>query len=122
MDHRMTNPRHYCNRWDAKEAGCQATINITFHRIMQYEIWFDFSIESHKFKKQHQVVDRINAVSAHMMHWNMTRLPDHFSVGNIFVDRSQHDHFMPFRNEFTDDIQPEIVNIPGGVGDDQDFL
>ena len=55
-----------------------------------------------------------------MMHRHMAYLPDHFGVGNIFVDRGQYDYFMSLRNEFADDIQPEIVNIPGGVGDDQD--
>lgn len=40
-----------------------------------------------------------------------------FSVRNKLIYRSHDNHLVPFTDKFPDNILPEIVYIPGSVGD-----
>ena len=52
----------------------------------------------------------------------MCYFADGFGVGNKLIYWCHDNYFVPFMDKFPDNILPEIVNIPGGIGDDDDFL
>ena len=52
----------------------------------------------------------------------MRYFPVGFGVGNKLIYWCHDNHFVPLTDKLPDNILPEIVNIPGGIGDDDDFL
>jgi hypothetical protein len=53
---------------------------------------------------------------------NVLNLGKRLCVKNKLIDRCHNNNLMTFLDQLTYDVQPEIVNIPGRVGDDYDFL
>ena len=81
-----------------------------------------FFILSHQLQQQPQILYRIDTVPVQVTYGNMRDLTHCFGVGNKLIHRSHDDDLVSFRYKLANDVQPEIVNIPGGVGDDGYFF
>ncbi len=89
---------------------------------MNYQIGFVLPVEPYKFKQQPQVLEGIYAIPMQMSYRNMRYFTNGFGIGNKLIYRCHDNHLVPFMDEFPDDILPEIVNIPGGIGYNDDSL
>ena len=50
----------------------------------------------------------------------MNDLANVLCIGDEFIHRCEHDDLMSFSDQLPDNVLPEIVDVPGGVGDDDD--
>ena len=52
----------------------------------------------------------------------MTHGGELLQIMDVVVYRSYNDYFTTFPNQFSQNAHPEIVDIPGSIGYDQDFF
>lgn len=99
---------------------CKATENIRLHRVMQDKIGLVLPVQFDQLHEQSHILDWVDAIAMEMMDRDVKNLLITLCIKNKLIHWRHDDDFMSFVDELPDDVEPEIVNIPGGVGNNDD--
>ena len=79
-------------------------------------------VEIHEFKKKPKILEWVYTIPMQIFQRYVGNLTNGFGIRDKLIYRCHHYHLVSLTDEFPDDVLPEIVNVPGSVGDDDDFL
>ena len=77
---------------------------------------------TYQFYQQAEILYRVHTIPGKMPDRNVNDFAHRLSIRDKLIHRCHHNYLIPLRNQLADDIEPEIIDIPGGVGDDEDAL
>jgi len=79
-----------------------------------------FPVKIHELKKKPKILEWVYTIPVKIFQRYVRHLKDGFCVDNKFIHRGHHNHLMPFLDELPYNVLPEIVNVPGSIGYDDD--